>query len=92
MKINDFRNRVNEYYKRYQAVRGNLNLCQGYVKNLVDEFGNIEYPKPPYAFRVTKDMKYEVGDQASPITDINAESVLEMLHTFRDDLIIIDEP
>jgi hypothetical protein len=37
-------------------------------------------------------MKYEVGGQASPITDINAESVLEMLHTFRDDLIIIDEP
>lgn len=91
MKIQDFRNRINDYYKRYQAVRGNLDLCQGYVKNLVDEFGNIEYPTMPYAFRVTDDMMYEIGGQKSPITEINAESVLEMLHTFRDDLIILSE-
>ena len=53
--------------------------------------GNIEYPTMPYAFRVTDDMMYEIGGQKSPITEINAESVLEMLHTFRDDLIILSE-
>lgn len=88
MKIQDFRNKVNNYYSRYQATP---NLSLGYIKNLVDEFGKIECKTQPYTFSIYKkgdNVVYESLGNESVLDDSNSESTLNMIYTFRDDLII----
>lgn len=91
MKITEFRNSVDKYYNRYLSTRGNVGLSFEYLRNLVEEYGKIECKTEPYTFSVYKkgnDLIYEVRGEERKIDDVNIDSTLEMIHTFRDDLII----
>ena len=89
MKINDFRNRVNQYVSRNSQPG---DLCKAYIQNLVSEFGRISLPSGPFKFSLYNDEEGELicerGGKKNVVDEVNAKATLEMIRTFRDDLII----
>jgi hypothetical protein len=89
MKVNDFRNRVNQYVSR-DSQPGNL--CKAYVQNLVSEFGRLTLPTGPFKFSLYNDEDGELvcerGGKKDIVDEVNAKATLEMVGTFRDDLTI----
>lgn len=89
MNITEFRNRVNQYYDRC-LTKGEL--CRGLIQNLVSEFGPFELPTGPFKFSIYNNSDGNLvrgipGGKEDPITEVNGESTLKMIHTFRDDLV-----
>ena len=89
MRINDFRNRVNQYVSRNSQPG---DLCKAYIQNLVSEFGRISRPSGPFKFSLYNDEEGELicerGGRKDVVDEVNAKATLEMIRTFRDDLII----
>lgn len=89
MRVNDFRNRVNQYVSRNSQPG---DLCKAYIQNLVSEFGRISLPSGPFKFSLYNDEKGELicerGGKKDIVDEVNAKATLEMIRTFRDDLII----
>ncbi len=89
MKINDFRNRVNQYVSRNSQPG---DLCKAYIQNLVSEFGRISLPSGPFKFSLYNDEEGELicerGGKKDTVDEVNAKATLEMIRTFRDDLIV----
>ena len=89
MRINDFRNRVNQYVSRNSQPG---DLCKAYIQNLVSEFGRISLPSGPFKFSLYNDEAGELicerGGKKDTVDEVNAKATLEMIRTFRDDLII----
>lgn len=89
MRINDFRNRVNQYVSRNSQPG---DLCKAYIQNLVSEFGRISLPSGPFKFSLYNDETGELicerGGKKDVVDEVNAKATLEMIRTFRDDLIV----
>ena len=89
MRVNDFRNRVNQYVSRNSQPG---DLCKAYIQNLVSEFGQISLPSGPFKSSLYNDEEGELicerGGKKDTVDEVNAKATLEMIRTFRDDLII----
>ena len=89
MRVNDFRNRVNQYVSRNSQPG---DLCKAYIQNLVSEFGRISLPSGPFKFSLYNDEEGELicerGGKKDTVDEVNAKATLEMIRTFSDDLII----
>lgn len=91
MKINDFRNRIDQAFEHRE--KGG-EICKELIQNLVSEFGKFELPNEPFNFSIydneVGNLVYERRGKEEIINEINAKSTLEMIHTFRDDIKLVE--
>lgn len=91
MKINDFRNRIDQAFEHRE--KGG-EICKELIQNLVSEFGKFELLNEPFNFSIYNNevgnLVYERRGKEEIINEINAKSTLEMIHTFRDDIKLVE--
>jgi hypothetical protein len=82
-KLNQLRNRINQLYEK----RTTDELSYSYLRVLLKEFGAINYPVKPFSFtmRLLDDDKTMMYNEKQ-VLEIDATAMIELLHTFRDDL------
>lgn len=91
MKINDFRNRIDQAFEHRE--KGG-EICKELIQNLVFEFGKFELLNEPFSFSIynneIEDLIYERRGKEETINEFNSRSILELIHTFRDDIKLVE--
>lgn len=95
-KIIDFRNRVNDYWKRSNdyPLEKQGEFSKLFLHSLISEFGEIELDMPPFSFKLYREdleLKLVKGNTEKLIHEQEAKGYLDMIYNFRDELKIEDE-